>query len=242
VVGTKSGLLWMVLVGLVGCSEVGTPASPSPLGAGVDSAPPGTLSDSAPPTARYRVTFQSTWTRESHPEDFPGGAHFSALVGATHSGAVRFWVEGGLATPGMRDMAERGRTTPLDREIQAAIGQGTAERVLIGAGLGTAPASTTIEFEVGRSFPLVTLVSMIAPSPDWFVGVSGLSLAESGRWVSERRVDLVPWDAGTDGGRTFTSADEVTSPPAGITRILTAPLSPAGRVTPLGTFTFTLVP
>ena len=46
---------------------------------------------------------------------------------------------------------------------------------------------------------------MVAPSPDWFVGVSGLPLFENGQWVEERRIDLVPWDAGTDSGTTFES-------------------------------------
>jgi len=78
---------------------------------------------------------------------------------------------------------------------------------------------------------------MIAPSPDWFVGVSALALFEDGRWVGERRIDLVPWDAGTDSGSTFTSPDQAT-PPQPISRIVTAPLSPSGSASPLGTFTF----
>ena len=83
---------------------------------------------------------------------------------------------------------------------------GTAEHLLAGGNLRGSPGSTQLEFEVSRDYPLVTLVTMVAPSPDWFVGVSALALFENGDWVREKEVALVPWDAGTDSGVTFLSA------------------------------------
>jgi len=219
----------LVLAALVaaGCSATQTATAPSAV--------------SADATARYRVTFQATWSSATHPVDFPS-AHFSALVGGTHNALSRFWAEGAPASAGIRDMAERGRTTPLDQEIRAAIAAGTAEHLLLGAAIDASPGSVSLEFQISSAYPLITLVSMIAPSPDWFVGVSGQPLIEDGQWIESRRIDLVPWDAGTDSGSTFTSPDRVTMPPQPISRIVTAPLSPDGRVTPLGTFTFTRVP
>lgn len=190
-------------------------------------------------TARYRVAFDARWSATSHPVDFPTGAHFSPLVGGTHSASATFWREGSLASVGVKDMAERGRTSPLDQEIGAAISAGTAERVFTNPPPDKSVGSVSFEFTISQRFPRVTLVTMVAPSPDWFLGVSGLSLFENGQWVEERRADLDPWDAGTDSGSTFYSPDAVTAPPAPISRILTVPLSPAGQVTPLGTFTFT---
>lgn len=39
---------------------------------------------------------------------------------------------------------------------------------------------------------------MIDPSPDWFLGVSGLELClENCSWAESRTIDLFPWDAGT---------------------------------------------
>lgn len=193
----------------------------------------------APPTARYRVTFEARWSPSTHPIDIPGSAHFSALVGGTHNSSVAFWREGSPASTGMKDMAERGRTNPLDTEILAAVANGAAERVFTGGAIDKSPGSVSLEFTVSQAFPLVTLVSMVAPSPDWFVGVSGLALFGNGLWVEEVRVDLPPWDAGTDSGTTFFSPDQITSPPSAIARILTAPLSPGGQVSSLGSFTFT---
>lgn len=228
---------------MAACSTTQSPNAPSPLQRETEAAAaPSTPTVTAPATARYRVTFQAAWSRATHPLDFPSSAHFSPLVGGTHNVSVMFWSEGTRASTGIKDMSERGRTTPLDEEVGVAIASGSAEHLLVGGGIGTSPGSISLEFEISQTYPLVTLVSMIAPSPDWFVGVSALPLFENGRWVDERRIDLVPWDAGTDSGLTFTSADLVTTPAQPISRIVTAPLSPGGRVTPIGTFTFTRLP
>jgi hypothetical protein len=188
--------------------------------------------------AHYRVTFDASWSAATHPTDFPGNAHFSGLIGGTHGPSVSFWREGGMATEGIRRMAERGRQTPLDEEVEAAIAAGTAQHVLKGLDVPNSPGSTGFEFDIGRDFPLVTLVTMVAPSPDWFVGVSGLSLIENGSWVAEKVVQLHPYDAGTDSGVTFGSADVVTQPQEPIHRITTGPLAEAATVPHLGTFTF----
>lgn len=229
------------------CSSSTMPSAPSPAASATP--PPSAPTPSPTPdpitataTARYRATFQATWSAATHPDDFPASAHFSPLVGGTHSARVTFWLEGATATDGIKDMAERGLTSTLSGEVAAAIAAGSAEHVLTGGAIGSSPGVATVEFEVSQAFPLVTLVSMIAPTPDWFVGVSALPLFENNRWPDERRIDLIPWDAGTDSGATFTSPDFVTVPRMPIARIVTAPLSPAGRATPLGTFAFTRLP
>ena len=221
------------------CSS--TPASPS--------LAPTTSTTSAagdpvrnPATARYRATFQATWSVATHPVDFPAAAHFSPLVGGTHNAQVTFWREGANATDGIKDMAERGLTSTLSTEINAAIAAGTAEHVFTGSNVAVSPGTATAEFEISQTYPLVTLVSMIAPSPDWFVGVSAVPLFQSGQWTNELQFTLDPWDAGTDGGVTFESPDLPLVPRLPISRIVAAPLSPSGRVTPLGTFTFTRIP
>jgi hypothetical protein len=191
---------------------------------------------SADETAQYRVTFDTPWSAATHPVDYPSDSHFSRLVGGTHNAGVAFWRDGSLASQGIKDMAERGRTSPLDQEVAAAVTAGTAGRVLLGPAIDQTPGSAALVFEISSRHPLVTLVTMVAPSPDWFVGVSGLNLFENGQWIGERRIDLVPWDAGTDSGATFRSADVVTVPPAPISRILVPPFG--GVSPPLGTFTF----
>ena len=56
--------------------------------------------------------------------------------------------------------------------------------------------------------------------------------------VAEKVVVLQPWDAGTDSGETFSSADLRTTPPEPIHLIGTGPLLVGASVPPVGTFTF----
>ena len=135
-------------------------------------------------------------------------------------------------------MAERGATSPLDMEIQNAIDAGRAETLLSGGGIERSPGSVSLVFDISLEMSSVTLVSMIAPSPDWFVGVDNLNLLENGDWVDELVVDLDPYDAGTDSGTTFDSRDRETRPQEPIARITTPPLATGGTAPPLGTFTF----
>jgi hypothetical protein len=136
-------------------------------------------------------------------------------------------------------MAELGAKSPLDNEVDALIDAGTACTRISGGGIGSSPGSVSVTFTVNPDCPLVSIVSMIAPSPDWFVGVSGLSLYENGDWVSTKEVELLPYDAGTDSGATYASANRVTDPPEAISKIETEPFLVEGKVPPLGTFTFT---
>ena len=193
-------------------------------------------------SATYRVTFHTDWTQAAFPTMFPADRHFSGLVGATHNNSVAFWEDDRLASRGIQNMAERGQKTALLDEVAVAQQAGHAESALSGGGIAATETDVVLEFTITQTHPLVTLVSMVAPSPDWFVGVSGIALFQNGEWASERRFDLEPWDAGSDGGVTFLSADLPLTPRPPISRIVTAPLSPSGRVTALGTFTFTRVP
>ena len=76
------------------------------------------------------------------------------------------------------------------------------------------------------------------PSPDWFLGVSGLNLRENGRWLDDVVVDLLTYDAGTDSGPTFRSPNDDTQPKEPIARLTEFPLDSS---VPLGTFTFDLL-
>ena len=82
---------------------------------------------------------------------------------------------------------------------------------------------------------------MIAPSPDWFVGVDSLNLYENGSFVDEKVVTLFAYDAGTDSGTNYTSPDDPTDPPEPIFKIEGYPFYYEEELVPLGTFTFTKI-
>ncbi|GAB4317561.1 MAG: hypothetical protein Kow0074_06220 [Candidatus Zixiibacteriota bacterium] len=135
-------------------------------------------------------------------------------------------------------MAEFGATGPLAAEIASAQQSESAEHLLLGNGIAISPGEVSLDFDISLDFPLVTLVSMIAPSPDWFVGVSGLALFDGSDWVDSLVIELYPYDAGTDSGTDYASPNEATNPPGDIAPINSGPLWVNGVLPPIGTFTF----
>ena len=188
--------------------------------------------------ATYRVTLDATWSAETHPEDFPGDPHFSPLVGAAHAEGTHLWQPGQAASGGIEVMAETGATGPLVAEIEA-LG-GAAGGAVVGGAIPVSPGAVSVTVEVTADHPLVTLVTMVAPSPDWFVGTEGLDLRDgSGGWQAEVTVPMYVWDAGTDSGPAYTSPNDDTDPAEPIARIEAAPFVVGGELRALGTMTFT---
>ena len=66
-------------------------------------------------------------------------------------------------------------------------------------------------FAIFRTDPknhLVSLVSMLGPSPDWIVGISALELCMANcTWLEKKEIPLYPWDAGVDDGISYESPD-----------------------------------
>ncbi len=172
-------------------------------------------------SAVYEVTFTSTWTSTTHPVDFPPGPHFSPLIGGTHNAATQFWAPGIIATDGIEDMAESGSTGVLSNEIQAKINTGDANSLILGSSL-TSPGSSTVRFTIDASHSHLSMVSMLAPSPDWFVGITGVNLIQNGLWVEDMVIPAQVWDAGTDSGTTYNSANQDTNPAVVIAGVTTA--------------------
>ena len=172
----------------------------------------------------YRVTFEGNWTLASTPGGVAPGGHFTTLIGGVHGSGVTFWRAGERASPGVEGVAEEGFTGTFRSEVAASphtrsvIRQGVA-----GGGTGSA----TFNIDVTRTHPRVTLLSMIGPSPDWFVGVSGVSLLDGAdEWRESHVVNLFPYDAGTEEGDDFSLSNPDTSPQGVITRIAgTGPFS-----------------
>ncbi len=192
-------------------------------------------------TAQYDLTFTATWSRDTHPTDFPSNAHFSWLVGGTHNSNVSFWNSGSIASNGIKSMAETGGTGTLISEINAAKNQGNAFNTIpLGRVFGS-PGTDKVTFTIDSRWSLVTVTSMIAPSPDWFVGVSGLNLMGSdGNWKAREEVELFAYDAGTDSGTSYNSANLVTNPRQNISQIAGVPFLVNGAVRSVGTFVFEL--
>ncbi|MCW5517282.1 spondin domain-containing protein [Muriicola sp. Z0-33] len=199
-----------------------------------------TVEEATDPTmATYNVTFVGNWSAFNHPTDFPSGDHFTTAIGMQHQQGAKFFEEGELASAGMEIMAETGGTDELSAEIDAIVNSGMASVTILGEGLLSGFSEITFQITVTNDFPLVTLVSMIAPSPDWFIAVENVSLLQNGAFVENLTVDAIAYDSGTDDGTTFDSSNSDTDPAETITEITDAPLGNGTNVTPpMAMFTF----
>jgi hypothetical protein len=187
---------------------------------------------------RYRVTVEGTWTATSHPHEYPSDAHFSWLTGATHDEGYRLFEAGAIATPGLEALAEQGELSPYDAEIQAAIAEGSAAALFQARPVDRMPGSTTFEIALDERHPLVSLVAMIAPSPDWFTGVAAVRLLKDGDWIAEETLILEAWDAGTDSGATFKAPDADSTPREAVRLLDSEHFTQDGKIVPVGTVTF----
>ena len=172
-------------------------------------------------SATYRVAFEGKFAASALASgvSVPSGEHFTTLIGAVHNGSVTFWSSGQTASAGVEAVAEVGGTSTFKSEINAAMPNALAviEQSIASGGTATA----TVDITLTTDHPLVTLTSMVAPSPDWFVGVSELSLrntADDG-WQQSLTVDLFPYDAGTEEGTEFSLTNDATSPQGTIASI-----------------------
>ena len=187
--------------------------------------------------ATYQIRFESDWSSATHPPALPPNPHYSPLIGATHNATGFVWSPGVLASAGVQQMAETGGTSGLSGEVNDLISAGLADQVVSGPGMGNTPMAVQIaSITVAEDFPLLSLVTMIAPSPDWFVGVHDVALIEQATWVSALTIDLHAYDAGTDNGVSFTAPNNPSTPHVPVSLFTGAPFD---NGVPLGRFVIT---
>jgi Spondin_N len=215
---TRRQLIGVTALACTGCGGGGSASiAPVPEPATIINAPNG-----AAATATYRATLRSRWDAANFPTRFPASAHLTGLVGATHSAAASFWAVGRAATQGVKDVAERGSKSALLNEVARAIAAGNAGAALSGDGVSAGATQVSLEVTLTQTYPLVTLLSMLGPSPDWFIGINALPLFENGVWRPSVQLDLRVYDSGTDDGASFSSPDAVSTPAATVQRLSTA--------------------
>ena len=188
--------------------------------------------------ATYTLTFTGMWTAQNHPLDYPpgaliGGPHFSGLIGATHDGGYKIIKDGMPPSRGLERLSEEGKHAPLDEEIRNAISAGAAGALFESDGLG--PSETVrVTVKVDQNHPMLSVVAMIAPSPDWFVGAGDVMLWENDAWVQRKEMDVFAWDSGGDDGTTYKADDKDTNPKKATSMSQSAHFVKDGAPVPVG--------
>ena len=222
----KKHVLIIVIVGAIIVSIVmSSNSSPTPQ---EDTAAAVTPEEEALPIATdlnervYTVRMISTWNDDLQPNFHPNGSHLSPMIAWSHGLKDTIFKSGDTASEGMEIMAETGALKVLTEEIQALIAKGD----ILDHGVGEVfftPGEEEVQVTVSRDAPYVTVVSMIAPSPDWFVSARNIKLYDQGKWMERILIPAPLYDAGTDDGEEFTSADKDTQPKQPIGRFAGAP-------------------
>lgn len=205
---------------------------------GSDDSSPATGSDDMdeiPATAEYRITFTPSFTDTQFPTDYPANAMFSGMLVAVHDSANEVFGVGSLATVGMQALAEEGSNSALRGELEAMGGTDDVSfRVATNAaGSGpTSPQSVSIIIDPEKT--RLSFVSKLSPSPDWFVGLDSYNLIVNGNeLVEDVTINIGIFDAGTDSGTTYESADSPSSPVQTISVMADPPINNGGGLAPV---------
>jgi hypothetical protein len=165
--------------------------------------------------AAYNITFTNFWNESDHGL-LPNSPHWSPLVGVNHNDQITFIETGSIASQGIEDIAENGVNSNFSNDVLESIADKTAEQYINGSSLFLSNGSIIEinDVEISQDFPLLTLVSMIAPSPDWMVFVNGVSLRDENNqnWKTSVNLDLFVYDSGTDSGSTYSASNSDITP------------------------------
>lgn len=160
----------------------------------------------------YKMELSIEWSQSVAPFEYPDGAHMSSLIGLTHQDSYRLFEDGETASSGLELLAENGRFGILRAQFEELGRRQLVGAVVIAEGIKKVPGKMTTTFTSTTDHPLLSVTAMLAPSPDWFTGVSAVTLYSDGEWIDEINLPLWVWDAGTDSGVSFKSDNEDTQP------------------------------
>lgn len=150
----------------------------------------------------------------------PPGVHFTTVAGMIHNKNSYLWRNSEKSSPGVEAVAETGNTALIRAEIDSVLLKGNAiALVLMNAPAATGTARTSVY--CNSNFSFVSFQSMIAPSPDWFIGIDALNLYRNNQWVRDTTINLFVYDAGTEDGDVFGYNNPSTLPQGNI-QLLTA--------------------
>lgn len=191
----------------------------------------------------YDVEFIATWSASTHPTDFPVNAHFSPLVVVSHLASEALFIPGLNASEAVQELAETGKTDKMNKTIEKWLNTSVAIDQAEGSSFDSPGNSGKLQIGVREGYQTVTTITMIAPSPDWFVSATTSLLDPTdGLWYDEVISHAIAYDAGTDSGFSFTSADEVSNPAQAVSYLNTGPLTEGSdTVVNIGYFRFTRI-
>lgn len=147
--------------------------------------------------ANYVMTISGQWSTPAFTT--PANGKFTSVIGMVHNQQGWLWRENQPADLATEAMAENGNIIPYLAVIDSIIAAGSASAQLF----MLAPPNTGSgqrAIYCNTNFSQVSFMSMLGPTPDWFIGLNGFNLFSNDQWVSDTTINLYVYDGGTEDG------------------------------------------
>lgn len=164
--------------------------------------------------ATYSCEFTNLWSGARHPIFYPSDARWSPPNLGAHSDGYSMWYPGTNASVGVENVAESGNPEVLLEEFLNAT-ELTGDFVTGNLTFNREQQQQILpDIVVSREHPLLSSITMIAPSPDWFSGFYDYDPRnERGNsWSNEFIILTYPYDAGTEQGYMFNTTNDAEDP------------------------------
>ena len=185
----------------------------------------------------YEITFRSLWNANEH-QAFPSNAHFSPIAVLSHNENFQLFGIGENASEAFEELAETGSLSQTNSLAESAKSNGTVFQYETSSSLFPKPGADSLKVTIkaSKEYAMISLASMIAPSPDWIVGVDSLDLIEDGAFIMEKTISLYALNAGTEEGDqigNFSINNVETNPQEAISKLSEQPgfTSPFAEIT-----------
>lgn len=160
--------------------------------------------------AKYSITFRNFMNAGRGGPDVPALA-FSPLSGVSHSNRLSFFTVRGYADEGVAAIAKTGDNQIFLDNAKAIKNMTAFVRSIDSTDGPTLPwKSERVILSVDCMRPFVTVLAMLAPSPDWLVQINNMNLfnPRTRSFISRHSGNLITYDAGVDSGSGFTDPSD----------------------------------
>ena len=223
-----------LLIASCGGDSGGTTPAPAPAPAPAPTPPPPPPEPEPEPEVEMATYIVNAIPQESYSSNpqfqafgfkpFPEGAGgVDAIALLAHPADMAPWEVGGVASEGLKMLAETGDSAAL-------IGAGEAMGFTVVAssfndiaGLVLAtilnPANTE-GITISKDQPCLSYAQRLDPSSDWFMGFAGVcAVDEDGNWIDDVALAALMYDAGTAEGEPYMNATAPTDPQQPISKV-----------------------
>lgn len=221
-------LLSSLLLAGCGGDSGGTTPAPAPAPAPAPTPPPPPPEPDPEPEAEmrtYDIQFRPIYSTNAlflilGAQLYPEGASADSRIAfVAHPRDTMLWEEGGIASEGLKMLAETGASAGLVAEA------GDMEFVVLADHFDTIVALLGAqEITLSADFPCLTYAQRLMPNADWFFGFANVcALDADGNWVETLDIRVEMYDAGTAEGEAYMEATGPTDPQMPIARVMVPP-------------------